>query len=201
MEYFVYCRDRPGIGDLRRELAEDHWSFMDRYADALIARGPTLARDDDETMTGSMHLVDLPDGDAAQTFAFSEPYYTAGMFEEVLVRRWSNTLARTMWDFAGHGGRRFLVIAHGGPGATLRRTELRDEQLDYLLTGPSREGLIVFGPLLSEDGSDWLGTAMLVELANRTFVEALVEGSPYARARLYDDVEIHSWRFGGRPQN
>jgi len=29
------------------------------------------------------------------------------MFEEVLVRRWRNALARTMWDFAGHGGRRF----------------------------------------------------------------------------------------------
>jgi uncharacterized protein YciI len=62
-------------------------------------------------------------------------------------------------------------------------------------------GLIVFGPLLSEDGSDWLGTAMLVELANRTVVESLVEGSPYVRAGLYDDVEIHSWRFRGRPQN
>jgi uncharacterized protein len=201
LEYFVYCRDRPGIGDLRWELAEDHWSFMDRYADALIARGPTVANDDEEAMTGSMHLVDLPDADAAQTFAFSEPYYRAGMFAGVLVRRWNNTLARTMWDFAGAGGRRFLVIAHGSPGATLRRAELRTEQLDYLLTGPSRDGLIVFGPLLSEDGSDWLGTAMLVELANRTVVEALVGSSPYARAGLYEDVEIHSWRFGGRPQN
>jgi hypothetical protein len=30
-------------------------------------------------MTGSMHIVDLPDGDAAQEFAYDEPYYKAGV--------------------------------------------------------------------------------------------------------------------------
>lgn len=39
MEYFFYCRDRPGSGALRLELVEAHWSFKDRYAGAMIARG------------------------------------------------------------------------------------------------------------------------------------------------------------------
>jgi uncharacterized protein YciI len=39
VEYFVYCRDRPGTEELLAELGEAHWSFMDGYADALIARG------------------------------------------------------------------------------------------------------------------------------------------------------------------
>jgi hypothetical protein len=42
VEYFFYCRDRPDTAALRDELVEAHWSFMDRYADAMIARGPTL---------------------------------------------------------------------------------------------------------------------------------------------------------------
>lgn len=65
---------------LRWELGEEHWSFMDRYAGAM------------------------------------------------LVRRWRNMLGRTMWDFAGE-----------------------------------------------------------------------VSGDrPYARAGLYDIIEVHSWQFGGR---
>ena len=59
MEYFVYCRDRPGSAGQRAELAEAHWSFMDRYAEAMIARGPTLEADG-ITATGSVHIVDLP---------------------------------------------------------------------------------------------------------------------------------------------
>ena len=65
MEYFFYGRDRPGSGALRLELVEAHWSFMDRYAEAMIARGPTLAADE-ETATGSVHIVGLPGADAAR---------------------------------------------------------------------------------------------------------------------------------------
>ena len=43
--YFFYCRDRPGTAELRMELLEAHWSFMDDYADEMIARGPTLTED------------------------------------------------------------------------------------------------------------------------------------------------------------
>jgi uncharacterized protein YciI len=69
VEYFFLCRGRPGTEALLEELAEAHWSFMDRYAEAMIARGPTLTPDR-TTWTGSMHIVDLPDAEAASVFAF-----------------------------------------------------------------------------------------------------------------------------------
>ncbi|HEX9068247.1 MAG TPA: YciI family protein, partial [Ktedonobacterales bacterium] len=72
MEYFFYCRDNPNTSRLREEFIEAHWSFMDHYAAAMIARGPTL-NSDGTLATGSMHLVDLPDAAAAQVFAFEEP--------------------------------------------------------------------------------------------------------------------------------
>ena len=59
VEYFFYCRDRAGAGDLRWKLVEEHWAFMDRFAAGMIARGPTLS-DDLESATGSVHIVDLP---------------------------------------------------------------------------------------------------------------------------------------------
>src|SRR5947207_4170401 len=74
MEFFCYHRDRRGSVALRDELLEEHWSYMDRYAAEMIARGPTLA-DDGDTPTGSVHIVDLPDPAAARAFAFDEPNY------------------------------------------------------------------------------------------------------------------------------
>jgi uncharacterized protein YciI len=106
---------------LRTALREQHWSYMDRYAATMIARGPTFA-DDGATLSGSVHLVDLPDPAAARAFAFDEPGYQAGAYRDVLLRRWSNTLGRTMWDFPGgrDGGIRYLVLGLGsGPAADL----------------------------------------------------------------------------------
>ncbi len=202
VEYFFYCRDRRGSMALRRELAEEHWSFMDRYADAMIARGPTLTADG-SAATGSVHFVDLPDAEAAGMFAFEEPNYRAGVYEEVLVRRWRNMLGRTMWDFAREvvGDHRFLIIGHGKPGMTAAGDELRDEFGRYIATGGFGDRLIACGPLLSDDGSEWAGTAMLAELSGRASAEAILAHGPYGRAGLYDSIEVHSWQFGGRPQD
>jgi uncharacterized protein YciI len=96
VEFFCYHRDRPGSVTLREELLEEHWSYMDRYETRMIARGPTI---DGDTPTGSVHIVDLPDPDAARAFAFDEPNYQAGVYRDVLLRRWRNVLA---WGFRRH---------------------------------------------------------------------------------------------------
>ncbi|WP_233508006.1 YciI family protein [Spongiactinospora gelatinilytica] len=87
MRFFCYHRDRPGSAALRDELLEEHWSYMDRYAAGMIARGPTFGRGG-ETATGGVHIVDLPDVAAARAFAFDEPNYQAGVYRDVLLRRW-----------------------------------------------------------------------------------------------------------------
>ena len=47
MMFFCDHRDRLGSGARRRELLEEHWSYMDQYTSKLIARGPTYAGDTD----------------------------------------------------------------------------------------------------------------------------------------------------------
>jgi uncharacterized protein YciI len=188
--YFFYCRDNPGSLPLREELIEAHWTFMDAYAETMIARGPTYAPDG-ETVTGSVHIVGLPDADAARVFAFDEPNYRAGVYHEVLVRRWHNRLGRKMWDFTGEiaGYQRFLIIAHGrNPQESLLDQQTRYFEQEY------RERLIGWGPLLTEDTTQWAGTAILVELPDRDAAEKLVSNAP----GQHTDVEIHLWEFGGR---
>ncbi|WP_030985815.1 YciI family protein [Streptomyces sp. NRRL S-1813] len=181
MEFFCYHRDRPGSLELRNELLEEHWSYMDRYAAEMIARGPTLTSDGDAP-TGSVHIVDLPDPTAARAFAFGEPGYQAGVYRDVMLRRWRNTLGRTMWEFpGGHtGGNRYLVLGLGTG---------RPADLDV---PPEQDELIAYGPLLSDDGATWLGTAALVRAPDPDTARAVLTSDRYA------DIEVHRWQFGGR---
>lgn len=181
MEFFCYHRDRLDSLALRDELLEDHWSYMDRYGKELIARGPTLSSDGEEP-TGSVHIVDLPDTAAARAFAFDEPGYQAGVYRDVMLRRWRNRLGRTMWDYPGGPteGNRYLVLGLGaGQAADL------DVPAD-------EDDLIAYGPLLSDDGATWLGTAALVRAPDPdTACAVLTVG-------LYAEIEVHNWQFGGR---
>ncbi|WP_329794042.1 YciI family protein [Lentzea sp. DG1S-22] len=174
MEFFCHHRDRPGSMPLRERLVEQHWSYMDRFE--LIARGPTFTGG---LLTGSVHVVDLPDPAAARAFAFDEPNYRAGAYRDVLLRRWRNVLGRTMWDFpGGREGGGHLVLGFGS-----------GEPADLVPARPDE--LIAYGPLLSDDGTAWLGTAALVRSADPR--SALT-------VDRYDAVEVHEWEFGGRRQ-
>ncbi|MEV0006967.1 YciI family protein [Streptomyces sp. NPDC047973] len=181
MEFLCHHRDRPDSLPLREKLQEEHWSYMDRFAEGMIARGPTFS-EDGGTVTGSVHILDLPDVATARAFAFDEPNYQAGVYRDVMLRRWRNTLGRTMWDFPGGdtGGNRYLVLGLGeGRAADLAAPSGRDD-------------LIAYGPLLSDDGSDWLGTAALIRAPDRDSARALLTPDGYVC------VEVHDWEFGGR---
>jgi uncharacterized protein YciI len=182
VEFFCYHRDRPGSVALREELSEQHWSYMDRYQEEMIARGPTLAADGD-TPSGSLHILNLPGPAAARAFAFDEPNYQGGVYRDVLLRRWRNLLGRTMWDFPGgrDGGNRYLVLALG----TGRAADLA--------VPPGPHELIAYGPLLSDSGATWLGTALLIRAPDPDKARSILTPDRYA------SIEVHRWQFGGRP--
>lgn len=181
MEFFCYHRDRPGSTPLRERMVEQHWSYMDQFAATMIARGPTFTSDG--TLTGSVHILDLPDPTAARAFAFDEPGYQAGAYRDVLLRRWHDCLGRTMWEF--NGGRpeynRYLVL-----GFTL-------EPVGDVVGLPHRDELIASGLLLSDDGSWVLGAAVLLEAPDQDSAREVLSAHPYS------GVEVHQWQFGGRP--
>ncbi len=181
MEFFCYHRDRLGSTPLRTQMGEQHWSYMDQFAATMVARGPTFTSDG--TVTGSVHILDLPDPAAARAFAFEEPCYQDGAYRDVMLRRWHNSLSRTMWDFSG--GRpdnsRYLVL-----GFTLEPTADAAEL-------PLRDELIASGPLLSDDGCLVLGAAVLLEAPDPDSARDVLSADRYA------GIEVHQWRFGGRP--
>ncbi|MBI4943758.1 MAG: hypothetical protein HY830_23705 [Actinobacteria bacterium] len=178
MDFFCYHRDRVGSTPLRQQLVESHWSYMDAFQDRMIARGPTFA---DETLTGSVHILSLPDPAAARAFAFEEPCYQAGAYRDVMIRRWRSLPDRTTPHPSGRSddSERFLALGFTDAPTT--------ERID----APDRPGVIVRGELLSDDGAQVLGAAALVQPDGGDVRGFLPE-------RRYAVVEVHRWDFGGR---
>jgi uncharacterized protein len=190
LDFFVYSRDAAGAGDLRddQELLEEHWSYMDRFAESMIARGPTLDTDR-ETATGSLHVLALPSVDAALEFISLEPNNRAGVYREHLVWRFENLLGRSMWEFSGHPEEsRFLIIGRSYLGRHVTAESLPAELL---------ERLVLYGALTTLDGAEPIGVALAIQAADREAVEALLEDERTGLG-AFSDVEVHNWEFGGR---
>ena len=191
MEFFIHSRAAPDATDVddesERALTEEHWSYMDRFADGMVARGPTFAPDR-ATWTGSIHIVDLPNADAAREFVEHEPYNRAGLFEQHLIRRFTNRLGRTMWEFPGTSDDpRFMVIAHA----------LAPAVAPPGLAALGRERLIVHGELLTLDEAKPCGVLVALQAPSRQAVEALLTALRPGLDQQFD-VRILDWEFGGR---
>ena len=190
----MYSRDAAEASALRNddELLEAHWSYMDRFAASMIARGTTLAADR-ETATGSLHVLELPNADAAQMFVEGEPNNRAGVYAEHSVWRFEDLLGRTMWEFSGAADEpRFLIIARLDGG------EVSGEPLPAQdISAELRERLILYGALNTLDNDRLVGVALAVQAPTRELLEALVEEG-WPGFALLPEVEVHDWEFGGR---
>jgi uncharacterized protein YciI len=196
MLFFVYSRDRAGSEPLRagHELLEEHWAYMDGFADAMIARGPTLAPDR-QTATGSLHVLDLPSVAAAREFVEREPNNRASVYADHRIWVFHDLLGRTMWEFADRRDEpRFLVIARSDDDASTpaQTSPAPPEALGVEL----RERLIVYGGLGEPESGAAAGLGFALQAPGRAAVEALLEG--HAELGSFARVEVHDWEFGGR---
>jgi uncharacterized protein len=197
LDVFVYSRDTPGSEALRDDdaLLEEHWSYMDRFAASMIARGPTFGADR-ETVTGSLHVVGLSSVDAVHHFVAREPNNRAGVYAEHSVWRFENLLGRTMWEFPGAADEpKFLIIARrdGTPETAAKGRPAPPESLSTEL----RERLIVYGALATLDDAAPVGVALAVQARDRRAVDPLLDDGR-AGLTVFPLVEIHDWEFGGR---
>jgi hypothetical protein len=190
LDFFVYSRDAPDTAELRDDevLLEEHWSYMDRFAASMIARGPTLDTDRD-TATGSLHVLALPSVDAAREFVALEPNNRAGVYREHSVWRFENLLGRSMWEFSGQPSEsRFLIIGRSDVGRPAPAETLPAEFLDQL---------VLYGALTTIDGAKPVGVALVLQAPDREAVNALI-ADKRTGLDAFSELEIHNWEFGGR---
>ena len=93
MLYMCYGVDGPE-GASRREIArEEHFAYLKQNKDILVLGGATLA-DEDDSRTGSLLVINVPDRAAADAFADGEPLRKAGVFASYTVSR----MRRGQWN-------------------------------------------------------------------------------------------------------
>ncbi len=160
---------------------------MDRFAESMIARGPTLDGDR-ENATGSLHVLALPGVDAAREFMAGEPNNRAGVYGEHLIWRFENLLGRSMWEFSATAEEpRFLIIG---------RSQLRPVPVEAL-PAELLERLILYGALSTLDDAAPAGVALAVQARDRTAVDALMEDER-SGVGGHAETAVHNWEFGGR---
>ncbi|MEU9337689.1 YciI family protein [Streptomyces sp. NPDC048290] len=183
MPYYVHTQDRPGVEERLLDLAESHWSYMDHFADRLVLRGPTLTADGEEH-TGSVHVVDLAGRAEAERFGHEEPYWRAGLYENITVSRVAVVRARPTKTSAA------LVTGvwpsqPRDPGHLV--DELGDDRIDFLALLVDDEGARTSGVVAAVSALPDTAWAVLRPIADR-----LAGGGPVP-------LTARRWQQGGRP--
>lgn len=92
MYFAIFATDRPDSTELRLQTRPTHREYLRDMAAhpevTVIHGGPTLA-ENEETMNGSMLIVEAPSLTAAKAFATGDPYRQAGLFAACEVRPWT----------------------------------------------------------------------------------------------------------------
>jgi hypothetical protein len=90
MLFVIHCVDKKDHLQVRLDNRPAHIEYLKSYGEKLQAAGPTLAGD--ESMNGSVVILDLEDRAAAEAFAAGDPYNKAGLFESVTISAWKKVL-------------------------------------------------------------------------------------------------------------
>lgn len=82
------------------------------------------------------------------------------------------------------------LIARDKPGALQTRTDNREKHLAYIKeTGVVSQA----GPLLGDDGN-MCGSLVILDVEDKGAAEAWAENDPYAKAGLFESVELIPWK-------
>lgn len=85
----------------------------------------------------------------------------------------------------------FCLICMDRPGSKDLRLANRPDHVAYVLTSPA---VATAGPFLGEDGKTMIGTLIVLDVETRAEAESWAGNDPYAKAGLFDRVEIHPWK-------
>jgi len=87
MYFAIFATDRPDHAEVRASERPRHRQYLGDPGLPVRVRvaGPTLATDN-ETMNGSLLIVEAEDFTAVEAFVADDPYSQAGLFETVVIR-------------------------------------------------------------------------------------------------------------------
>jgi hypothetical protein len=82
----------------------------------------------------------------------------------------------------------FVVRCTDKPGHQEVRLANRAAHLEFLKANLDR--LLMAGPTLTDDGQAMTGSVLVLDVADRAALDALLAQDPYAKAGLFQSVEV-----------
>ena len=89
MRVALVTHDKPNHLHIRKENREAHLAYI-KNSGVVEMAGPFL--DADETMCGSLIVLDVNDMAAAKVWAENDPYNKAGLFETSALKIWKKVI-------------------------------------------------------------------------------------------------------------
>ncbi|WP_346909266.1 YciI-like protein [uncultured Roseibium sp.] len=86
----------------------------------------------------------------------------------------------------------YALICTDKPQSLQVRLDNRPAHIDFLKD--MGDGLKAAGPFLDDDGN-MTGSLVIIEAANRDEALAISQEDPYAKAGLFESVEIRPWNW------
>jgi len=192
-QWAIYCWDKPGTQATRRALLPNQKRYVEDFGERVIGYGHFVSDDGRDTL-GTSFFMQLDDRAAADKFLADEPVNKAGLYQRVEVHRWSNSFQKRQVDYRRKGLQQFLCTGPKTGTPEFFRAHLHAHESYFAAYGDS---FIFRGPIRSADGADNIGTALLLELPDRSAADKFWNEEPFAKNGGYQkDWHITRWVFG-----
>ena len=86
----------------------------------------------------------------------------------------------------------FVIRCYDKPGHLEVRKANREAHLALLRDYGDR--ILAAGPTLPDDGDGMNGSVIILDAADRAAVDAFLDADPYAKAGLFERVEVARWK-------
>ncbi len=194
MLFSILIFDVPDSASLRDEWRQRHLDYVKAFDDQTLFAGP-FTTDDESADLGSLRLVDFEDRAAAERNVAEEPYVIGGVQKRWMIHRWRASTPHSWRDCPRqHGNIQAMFHGLDGPGGPKVRAELQDAHEAYWEAHAG--SVLVRGPLITDDGESAIGSVILLDVPDMAAARELMDAEPFHKARCYQDVTFHRWRFG-----
>jgi uncharacterized protein YciI len=88
----------------------------------------------------------------------------------------------------------YAIITKDKPDSLALREQVRGEHLEYLTRHKAK--LLAAGAQTADDGAGGYGGVILLDTDDRAEAEAFIQADPFAKAGLFDIIQVTRWRKG-----
>ena len=88
----------------------------------------------------------------------------------------------------------FALLCQDKPGHLQVRLDTRPDHVAFLNDLNAKGSLKFAGPFLGEDGKP-TGSLVVIEVEDKAAAEAIANADPYAKAGLFESVDIRAWNW------